>query len=238
MGDFTSAQLKKIKALIDESIKPLNEKIDKLTAKIVELENETKELKQKQNDSISNTPQSSASIWSSFTTKSKTPEQCDFLNIIANEHKERKLNEKRVIVYGIKSSDKNDIEEKKKDDLDELNSVFDKLNIDKTNIKGFLRLKTRNDQKNKPSPIVVELKSNEQRNKLVIASNKAKIPNIFINQDLTESERHESKKNRDECKRLNLALNSGESFYYGIRNNKIFKLDKLTKKVIGRPDPQ
>ena len=104
--------------------------------------------------------------------------------------------------------------------------------------KGFLRLKTRNDQQNKPSPIVVELKSNEQRNKLVIASNKAKIPNIFINQDLTESERHESKKNRDECKRLNSALNSGESFYYGIRNNKIFKLDKLTKKFIGRPDPQ
>lgn len=48
MGDFTSAQLKKIKALIDESIKPLNETIDKLTPKIVELENETKELKQKQ----------------------------------------------------------------------------------------------------------------------------------------------------------------------------------------------
>lgn len=234
-GDFTPAQLLKIKVLIDEATKPLSDKINILTTRIADLENEKNVLKHKLDNNII-TPQSSAAIWSSFATKSKTPEQCDFLNVLANEQKERQMNEKRAIIYGIKISDKNDVDGKKQDDLNEINSVFEKLNIDKTNIKSFLRLKTKNDQQNKPSPIIIELKSSEQRNKLVISSNKVRLPNIFINRDLTESERHEAKKKRDEIKRLNSTLNSGESFYFGIRNNRIYKIDSLTKKVIGRPE--
>jgi len=234
MGDFTPAQLKKIKAMIEEVVKPLNEKIEKLTTKVTELESETKVLKQNQDENQVLTPQASSVIWSSFATKSKTPEQCDFLNIIANEQKERQANEKRAIIYGIKRSDKADSDERKQDDQDELNSVLEKLNYDKSNVKSFLRLKSKNEQLNRPSPIIVELKSKEQRDKLVITSNKTKLPNIYINRDLTESERHEAKKLRDETKRLN-SLHTGENFYFGIRNNKIFKVDKTTKKIIGRP---
>ena len=133
-------------------------------------------------------------------------------------------------------SEKGDVDGKKQDDFNEISMVFEQLNIDKASIKSFLRLKTKNDQQNRSSPIIIELKSSEHRNKLVIASNKTKLPNIFINRDLTQSERHEAKKNRDEMKRLNATLNSGESFYFGIRNNKIFKIDSTTKKIIGRPE--
>lgn len=41
VGDFTPAQLLKIKTMIDEATKPLNESVTKLTAKIV-LTDETK----------------------------------------------------------------------------------------------------------------------------------------------------------------------------------------------------
>ena len=76
--------MSKIKAMIDEAIKPLNDKITNLTTKIAELENENNVLKQKIDKNII-TPQSRAAIWTSFATKSKTPEQCDFLNVLANE---------------------------------------------------------------------------------------------------------------------------------------------------------
>lgn len=231
MTEFTPAQLKKIEKLINDAVKAAT---SPLLTKIASLDKELKDLKQ--NESVIKTPEMSAKIWASFNDKKRTPEQCDFLNVIVNEQKERQSNERKAIIFGIPKSTKEDIEEKKKDDKLELDGIFEKLNIDKSGLKNFLRLKSKNEQAGIPSPIIVELKTFEERNKLVFSSYKNKIPNIFINRDQTESERHEAKKLREEIKRLNSVIDTNSTFFYGIRKNKIFKIDKESKKIIGRPE--
>ena len=49
---------------------------------------------------------------------------------------------------------------------------------------------------------------------------------MFINPDLTVTERYKAKMLRTECKLKNEENNDKEDFYYGIRNDKIVKIRK------------
>jgi hypothetical protein len=74
------------------------------------------------------------------------------------------------------------------------------------------------------------MKNNEVRNEFIKRSNR-KFTNIYINPDLTESQRNLDKQLRDKCKNLNAPLNLKDNWesvteYYAIRNNEVIKVNK------------
>lgn len=250
MTNLTTNQLTQCQRLVEDSFnkfklsdfKQLIERLEKLENQNKELTDRVAELEKFKADQLEkekNSPNASALLWSSFTAK-KTPDQLELLNVIAKDQQERKSSENKAILFGLKNSNKESDDERKKDEEEAFNEVLNKLNYDKNKIKKFFRLKNRtnqmsaNNETEKPRPIIIEFKNSNDRDLLVIASNKKKIPGIFINKDLSESERHVNKKQREQCKNFN-EKNPNEDFYYGIRNGTVYKIDKNTKKICGRP---
>jgi hypothetical protein len=212
MTNLTTAQINQCQKLIDDvlkqlkanELKPLLDRITALETKNTELNNKVKELEKFKAETIekeTNSPAASSTIWSGFTKK--TPEVHQILNEIAKDQKDRKASEKKAILFGLTESLKETDDEKKIEDDQALNQVLSELNFDKNKIKKFFRLKNKSNnsaQNSKPRPIIIEFNETSERDNLVIASNKKKITDIFINKDLSESERHLFKKQRDQCK--------------------------------------
>ena len=100
--------------------------------------------------------------------------------------------------------------------------MFKILNID-----GSMKLKPRNT--NNQAPFVVILKDKRERNSILKKAKELRdskeYENVYINPDLTESERFKSKFLREECRKKNKE-NIENEFYYGIRNEKVTKIKK------------
>jgi len=114
------------------------------------------------------------------------------------------------------------IEEDKKS----INSIMQKLNV-KLTIKNVIKLKS---NKGFNASFVVILNDKSERNSVLKNAKELKkdkdYEKIFINPDLTESERYKSKLLRDDCKIKNNTNSDTENYYFGIRNDKKIRIKK------------
>ena len=197
-------------------------KIDELYKRILALE-----------DLVKNSPKSSTSsttseAWNLVVSKNKakSQEQIDIINTVTKENKDREKRDKNVIIFGIRESTKNDITEKKADDLVEIQKLTNDVYIDKDNIVRLFRIKS----KSGVSPIIVEFKDSGIRNEFIKRTHR-KFQDIYVNPDLTESQRNLDKQLREKCRKLNEPLKLKENWsnvdeYYVIRNNEVIKIRK------------
>ena len=156
----------------------------------------------------------------------KSQEQIDIINTVTKENKDREKRDKNVIIFGIRESTKNDITEKKADDLVEIQKLTNDVYIDKDNIVRLFRIKS----KSGVSPIIVEFKDSGIRNEFIKRTHR-KFQDIYVNPDLTESQRNLDKQLREKCRKLNEPLKLKENWsnvdeYYVIRNNEVIKIRK------------
>ena len=100
------------------------------------------------------------------------------------------------------------------------------MSIDKSVILRLFRIKS----KSGISPIKVELKDSVVRNEFIKKSHR-KFKDIYVNPDLTESQRNLDKQLREKCRMLNEPLKLKENWvnakeYWVIRNNDVIKINK------------
>lgn len=195
---------------------------------MMNIKNELEELKKL---SIINKNQSSTgpSSWANIAGGKKTNDQVDLLLATSKETKQQYEKENNVIIFGIKESEKLDIESKKQDDKTELIRLFDAMKLDKIKVKRSYRIKSNNNKN--PAPIIVVFEDVISRNfALKCGKNLVKTEyskNVFINPDRTESQRLNFKRLLDERKQKN-STNEDISCYFGIRNDKVIKITKRT----------
>jgi hypothetical protein len=101
-----------------------------------------------------------------------------------------------------------------------------KLNV-KVTIKNVIMLKS---NKGFNASFVVILNDKSERNSVLKNAKELKkdkdYEKIFINPDLTESERYKSKFLRGDCKIKNNTNSDTENYYFGIRNDKVLRIKK------------
>lgn len=207
---------------------------EKLQERIKKLEDENSSLKQKVNDLEKKVSEngpinqsSGTDSWANVVSNSakKTDNQINLLLATAKETKEQNEKEKNLVIFGIKLSNKTEINDKKADDLTELNKLLDEINFNKNKVKRSYRLKSKNE---KPGAIIVELNNVIERNEALKAAKSLKNSNeyksVYINPDLTESQRAQFKRLLSEKKQKNEA-NVDENFYYVIRNDRVIRIN-------------
>ena len=231
------------KSMLDQAIKDLEDKLRKefeqkllvkdkefnkmktdLEKKITALEVKVTTLEENKSPSISH--EDIKDSWANAVKKTtSTPQQMLMINTMVNETKERERREKNVVIFGIKASVNNDDSLARTEDTEAIKKVFCDLDVN-VEVKNVFKLRTRN---SKPPPFVVVLKQESERNEILRkARNLRNLNNyekVFINPDLTMAERYKAKVLRDECKLKNGTI-SDENFYYGIRNDKVIKIQK------------
>lgn len=222
--------------LVDK-INLLEQTIQDQQITIIKQENkiQTLEMTIKQNSTLTQS-------WASITSKNikKSEDQLNVINTICVEQMEKKNKEKKVIIYGIPISDKDDESEKQIDDevqvkeiIGNIESILNKDKSGKDKIKFSVKYTKRVravQNGNKVPPIIVECcKDEPQRNVLLSGVRLLKKTNnnlkgIYINPDLTEAERKLSYELRQERNKKNDELMAQTDYYYGIRNNRIVKI--------------
>ena len=145
---------------------------------------------------------------------------------MANETKERDKRENNLVIFGLKESALSDKSQAIAEDKQNIELIMQKLNV-KVNIKNVIKLKSNNGYK---APYVVILNDKSERNSVLKKAKELKkdktYENVFINPDLTESERYKSKLLREECKKRNNDNIEKDDYYFGIRNDKVIRIKK------------
>jgi len=214
-----------------------NQKYQQQEKKITDLEKENADLKQRitelenKNNVQLNLNQSSTqstSNWSAIVQgNKKNEEQLNLLLAASNETKEQKIKENNVIVFGIDESTKTTADEKKSDDKENLEKILTAMNFNKEKVKNIYRLRSIK----KPAPLIVSFENTNIRNEaLKLGKNLSKSiykNKVYVNPDLTESQRSNFKRLLDEKKKKNLENTDKTKFYYGIRNDRVVKLNVL-----------
>jgi hypothetical protein len=193
--------------------------INELLATIEKLKEDNIKLANRVNESENNKSSQTISSESWASKVKKSPDQINIINIIANETKEREKRENNLVIFGLKDSKEVDKIEAIEEDKKPINSIMQKLNV-KVTIKNVIKLKS---NKGFNAPFVVILNDKSERNSVLKNAKELKkdkdYEKIFINPDLTESERYKSKLLRDDCKIKNNANSDTENYYFGIRND-------------------
>ena len=206
------------KTVLDQAIKELEEKLRKdfeqklldkdkefkkmktdLETKISALESKLTILEANKSPTISN--QDIKDSWSNAVKRTiSTPQQMLMINTIANETKERERREKNVVIFGIKASTNSDNSIAKEENSVAIKEVFNDLGVT-CEVKIIIKLKSNGSDS---PPFVVVLKQESERNEILKKARNLRNLNqyekVFINPDLTVSERFKAKVLRDECK--------------------------------------
>ena len=112
-----------------------------------------------------------------------------------------------------------------------LKKLFTDIGVNNNNIIKAYYLKKKDDNNDK-APIKIETYNIDSKNFILKSARKLKEYNhknntkIFISQDLCEIDRQFMKKLIEQRNDLNKKLLATDKFYYGIRENKISKLNK------------
>ena len=170
-----------------------------LETKISALESKLTILEANKSPTISN--QDIKDSWSNAVKrKISTPQQMLMINTIANETKERERREKNVVIFGIKASTNSDNSIAKEENSVAIKEVFNDLGVT-CEVKIIIKLKSNGSDS---PPFVVVLKQESERNEILKKARNLRNLNqyekVFINPDLTVSERFKAKVLRDECK--------------------------------------
>lgn len=161
---------------------------------------------------------------------------------VAKEIKLKEKKENNIIITGLPrvkiSTDTKTIDTESEKAI--LKEILDVLSVEDSTVKRFSRIKTKENMNDEFNPMIVEFNDNLNKVKAIRNSSKLKTyekHKVFINNDLTESERSVEKNLRDERNRLNGQLNAtnsdgqkygedsnGKKFHYGIRYGSIRKI--------------
>ena len=152
--------------------------------------------------------------------------ETNVLNAVAMENDEIKKRERNLVVFCLPESDKAD-EEKESDDKNKIVELLKIMNVESSKIRRIVRFKR--GATDKPGVVLVELKNKDDRLNIIKAAKKLKdsenYKNVYFNFDLTSAQKSLSKQLIAERNRMNGELAS-ENFYYGIRSNKLVKIQK------------
>jgi hypothetical protein len=148
----------------------------------------------------------------------------NIINIVNNNVEEKKKRELNLIVYGLKvdSTDKS---------FTTIKKLMNDIGVNNNNIIKASYLKKK-DVNNDKAPIKIETYNNESKFFILKSARKLQEYNqknktkIFISQDLSEIDRQLMKKLIEQRNDLNQKLINNEKYYFGIRDNKITKLNK------------
>ena len=167
------------------------------------------------------------------TGTKKTEIQTNILNAVGNEQKERKSKENKMIVFGVPTSTATDEIEKQKDDTKIVTLILNELGFKCDDIEKTVRFKPKNGS-NKPPPIRVEFikKDRAHDNEEILKAakklkNSTNYKNIGISNDLTDSQLIQIKNNIKTRNELNSKLKDTDNYRYGIRGDRVVKVDKL-----------
>ena len=155
-----------------------------------------------------------AFTYASIVNNNKQPESVEFTNcllsIVTNDLKQKEKKENNIIISGVPKATVTDNKIDTDKDEDCVTQIFTKLDLNINLIKRTSRVKTREqNMEDEINPILIELKDNESKNSVMKNAHKLKgfklanQKNIFLNNDLTFSERASEKALRDERNKLN-----------------------------------
>ena len=218
---FTKKLLRKaIYTIKEDEIADLKANLITLKVRIDQLEKENK----KENLLVDGTKEENS--WAMIVTgkQKKNENQLNLLIATTNESKEQNQKANNIIVFGIKNSEAQSVQEKDVEDQNKINGIFDQIKISKEKIKKIIRLKTKNETR--PAPIIIILKHKDDRNAILKATrniSKETEEKIYFNADLTEAQQANLKWQIQERNKKNEA-NKDKSFYNGIRNDKKVKI--------------
>lgn len=168
-----------------------------------------------------------------YSTVTKQPEAVSFVvNAAKIEMRETEKKARNLIIFGVAKSTKMDPEEKKKDDLETVKTILADTGADVTPKDIYRFESNKNTASAKPPPILVECHSEQDKWKVVrMAKNlrsKANRDGVFINRDLTQSEREYCKKLAAHRNEENEKLTPDEKLKYMfvIRDNQVLKITR------------
>ena len=214
--------------------------------RIKKLETEIISLKTNAQTTVANNNTSTGNLgWSNlFRNTTSTNESVAVLCAkIANENKDKERLEKFVIISGVEESTSENEAEKKQHDEEKIEEILTTLNLNRTEMKQFNRIKTnpnRSANTRDSALIRLEFMTKESQNKAIKESKNLKdnvsTKKIYINPDKTALERLTEKKLREERNKRNADLENedeeevegrgrqrfgidtnGKKFYWGIR---------------------
>ena len=155
-------------------------------------------------------------------------EQVDFLNNITSEIKDQEKKKSNVVIFGMRESEKEKAEERKKEDEDGVSCLLQQIGV-KANvtIKRVTRYSKNKSDPTKTPIVVVELNDEKERNKVLYASKKLRdsehTRNIYINADMTNVERSKLKE-LIELRNQKNKENTDKKIRWGIRNDMVVKI--------------
>ena len=124
--------------------------------------------------------------------------QVEFLNNITSEIRDQEKKKSNVVIFGMRESEKEKAEERKKEDEDGVSCLLQQIGV-KANvtIKRVTRYSKNKSDPTKTPIVVVELNDERERNKVLYVSKKLRdsehTRNIYINADMTNVERSKLK---------------------------------------------
>jgi hypothetical protein len=148
----------------------------------------------------------------------------DLINILSNNEDEKRKREYNIIVFGlnVKSTDTN---------FTTIMNLMNELGVNKNKIWDVCYLKKK-DVINENAPIKIVASSLEAKYFILKAARKLQAYNvknktkINISVDMSNIDRQINKKLVDKRNELNSQLKNDDKFYFGIRDNKVIKLNK------------
>ena len=168
----------------------------------------------------------------SVSNNGENQNQLDLINGIALENKEREKKKKNLIIFGANES--NDIENNNNSEKDgeQVKNIFTIIDIDFEKVKTIMRF-NKSKRGSNPATILVELKDAKDRYNILKKARKLKehseYNKVFINPDLTLSQRDLGKKLRDERNMRNLE-NKDKTYTFVIRSDKVIKIRNQEKR--------
>jgi hypothetical protein len=227
-----------LQKFIDDYFKPLANRFKVLEDENKALKNRVDELEKKNNTNGTSTKFTFSSL---FDNEKKDECSKAMISMVKKDLKIQETKENNIIIGGVPKPTiiENKIDLIKDNEL--IASIFNHLTINPNTIK-FDSQRIRKDDviNDKNNPILIKFKDLKDKLSVLKNANKLKSfngPKIFINHDLTDSDRDFEKALRDERKKRNDALSytdpitnlkygldDNKKFYYGVRRGSIKKI--------------
>lgn len=199
----------------------LTKRIETLEKENATLINENKLIKEENNAT-------KIESWSTVAKKKKPKQQLIVMNAVAVEQEQKRLRKGNIVVVGVPESTKKLEKERDEEDTKVVRNLFSQIGMSDIETTYIKRFKTRN--KDKPAPILLDLKWEDDRNKVLKASFKlrenVKTKDIYFNPYLTEAEKLLDYELRKERNSLNSKLDANSPFRFGIRSSQIVKIKR------------
>lgn len=221
---------------LKEENKRLAEKNQKLTSELRDLTARVAQLEKAPIPTVSST--ASPSYASVAAGNASTEAELVIINKVMIDMKKKESTQRNIIITGLGEGDENSAIEKEEEER-KVKDLLGKLKIDPGKVKRRARLRKRGVQRipEKPSPLLIEL-ADKELVETALANSKAlrgagEFARVYVNRDLTESERsfeaelrRKRKAENDKLpnvdsrgRRFGIDESTGKAFFYRIERN-------------------